>query len=122
MSLSPKTLQSFSFDNPPCFPLPRSREIQNCYDKHMANSDACQNFKKDIKIILSSNKYHIQKNDFPYLVEEGVEHLLFWTTDISNALVIIPTMFDSKLITFWKNRPSNCSIPEIDHIHVFTRT
>ena len=121
MSLSPKTLQTFSFENPPSFPLPRSREIQNCYDKHMANSEACQNFKNNIKEILSSNDYHIQKNDFPYLVEEGVEHLLFWTTDISNALVIIPNMFKSKLITFWKNRPTNCSIPEIDHIHVFTR-
>lgn len=122
MSLSPNTLQSFSFDNPPTFPLPRSSEIQNNYDKHMANSKACQKFKKDIKNILSSSEYHIQKNDFPYLIQEGVEHLLFWTRDVSNAMVIIPTMFDSKLIAFWQNHPSNCSIPEIDHIHVFLRT
>ena len=122
MSLSPKTLERFSFSNPPLSPLPRSREIQNCYDEHMANSEACQKFKKDIKKLLTSSEYYIQKNDFPYFVQEGVEHLLFWTTDISNALVIIPTIFDSKLITFWKNRPSNCSIPEIDHIHVFTRS
>lgn len=121
MSLSPKTLQSFTFYNPPSFPLPRSKEIQNCYDKHMANPEACKKFKIEIKQILSSKEYHIQKNDFPYLVEEGVQHLLFWTTDISNALVVIPTLFNSNLITFWKNRPSNCSIPEIEHVHIFTK-
>ena len=120
MALSPKTLQSFSFHNPPSVTLPRSKETQACYEKHMANSEACKKFKKTIEKNLSSNEYYIQKNDFPYLVQEGIEHLLFWTKDISNALDIIPTLFDSKLITFWKNRPTNCSIPEIDHVHVFT--
>ena len=122
MCLSLNTLKSFSYDNPPAFPLERSMEIQTCYDKHMTNTEACSEFKKSIKNILSSNKFHIQKNDFPYFIEEGVEHLLFWTTDLSYALNVIPTMFKSNLITFWKNLPNNCSIPEINHIHVFTRT
>ena len=122
MSLSSKSLKTFSYNNPPSSGMSRSADIQKCYDKHMADTEACTKFKKYIKKILSSKEFYIQKNDFPYLLDEGIEHLLFWTTDISNALIIIPTMFKQKLITFWKNRPNNCSIPEINHIHIFTTT
>ena len=119
MSISPNTLKTFNFEKPPTSQLPRDEVIQNSYDIHMSNSDACDKFKKNIKVTLASSPIFVQKNDFPYKVDEGITHFLVWTTDLSNAIVIIPKMFSDNLITFWKNLPSNCSIPEIDHIHVF---
>jgi hypothetical protein len=119
MSISPTTLRTFSFGKPPTSQLPRDKTIQTSYDIHMSNSAACQKFKKDIKLTLVSKPIFVQENDFPYKVDEGITHYLVWTTDVSNAIVEIPQMFSNNLITFWKNLPSNCSIPEIDHIHVF---
>ena len=119
MSLSPSTLKNFSFQDPPTYQLPRNPEIQKQYDNHMKNKEACAHFKEKVKKTLCEKALFIQKNDFPYQTDKGISHFLVWTTNVQEAIHEIPNIFSGKLITFWKNLPTNCSIPEIDHIHVF---
>ena len=55
------------------------------------------------------------------MTEKNIEHLIIWTNNLDSTVQFINRNFKENLVTFWKNLPSNCSISEIDHIHVFVK-
>ena len=122
MALNESILKQFTFSSPPTIQLPRSKKVQEAYNNYKSSpSYNFEDFKQNIKKKLTENYYFIQKNDFPYMTEKNIEHLIIWTNNLDSTIQFINRNFKENLVTFWKNLSSNCSIPEIDHIHVFVK-
>ena len=68
---------------------------------------------------LLQNKYYLNLNDFPYNVEENIEHWLLWWNNNLDIDEIIIKKFGNKVITYWVNFPENNSISDIKHAHIF---
>ena len=74
-----------------------------------------------------NNKIAVLPNDFPYFVDENIEHWVLWKLgkdscseqEIDQAKKMIqlqrPTVID---FIHWTNPPHLKSIPEIDHVHI----
>jgi len=113
------TLQKFSLINPPSFALQREKEVQKKYNIVMKDKERMNNFLEGVKRELETEKFYLTENNFPYLTEKGIKHLVCWYKDCDPCMIQkeLQTKFD--VITCWKNKPANCSILEINHIHVF---
>ena len=117
--LTQTTLQKFSLVNPPSFALQREKEVQKKYDIVMEDKERMANFLEDVKRELKKEKFYLTENNFPYFTEDCIKHLVCWYKDCDPCMIQkeLQTKFD--VITCWKNKPGNCSISEISHIHVF---
>eukprot|EP00816_Leptocylindrus_hargravesii_P008687 CAMPEP_0196822430 /NCGR_PEP_ID=MMETSP1362-20130617/83466_1 /TAXON_ID=163516 /ORGANISM="Leptocylindrus danicus, Strain CCMP1856" /LENGTH=245 /DNA_ID=CAMNT_0042201987 /DNA_START=424 /DNA_END=1161 /DNA_ORIENTATION=- len=68
-------------------------------------------------------------NDFPYYVEEGIEHWCLWKlcedvspSDIIAAKKELYETRNAEEFIHWVNPPHLKSIPQIDHAHILIRT
>lgn len=117
--LTREDLKQFNFDNPPEFALQRTEEVQSKYDEYMKDKSKTSGFVQSIREKLEGKEFCLLKNDFPYNIEEGITHLVCWYIDENPHSIITKMNNDYDVITCWRNLPSNCSVPEIKHIHFF---
>ena len=117
--LTHTTLQKFSLTNPPSFALQREKEVQKKYDIVMKDKERMANFLEDVKRELETEKFYLVENDFPYFTEKGIKHLVCWYKDYDPCMIDRELRTKFGVITCWKNKPANCSISEVSHIHVF---
>lgn len=142
-------LENYSFDYPPLIPLYRNYDVQKDYDT-FKSSDKFLTFIDNIKKMLLNKKSLLRLNDFPYYTTENIKHYVLWinnTKDSRNTVIDkeyikneIGKYFDidlnnesngsngnnkinkrEKIITYWINISSNCSISDVLHVHVFTK-
>ena len=117
--LTREDLKKFNFENPPDFALQRTEEVQNKYDEYMLDKRNTSGFIDKVREKMKGKKFCLLKNDFPYDIEKGVTHLVCWYTDENPYSIISKMSGDYDVITCWRNKPGNCSVPEIKHIHFF---
>jgi Protein of unknown function (DUF3605) len=67
-------------------------------------------------------------NDFPYYVQDGIHHYIFWKTkepiteeEISSVKDTLRKDYGAIDILHWINPPALQSLPEIDHVHFLFR-
>ena len=84
--LSWNLLKTFSYQNPPRITLGRSDEVNQAYIKHRMMLERQE---MDVSTYLigkyfmnddeyNGKEYVFDKNMFPYLCEEGIEHNVLW--------------------------------------------
>lgn len=117
--LTRKDLKQFNFENPPDFALQRTVEIQKKYDEYMKDKRNTSGFLESVREKMEGKKFCLLKNDFPYDIEKGIVHLVCWYTDENPYTIISKMKSEYNIVTCWKNKPGNCSVPEIKHIHFF---
>ena len=117
--LSIEDLQLYSKENPPIKTLGRKKEILDSYLKFNSTPENKNNFISNVHQNLLQNKYYLHLNDFPYNVEDNIEHWLLWWNNNLDIDEIIIKKFDNKVITYWVNFPENNSISDIKHAHIF---
>ncbi len=68
-------------------------------------------------------------NDFPYYVEDGINHYIYWKLkhpitdhEIENVQEQLRLQFGALDVLYWVNPPALQSLPEIDHVHFLFRT
>jgi len=119
--------------------IPRSREVQKAYDTQKQSNNILREslFPKESKYI-----YQFLPNNYPYNVEEGIEHYVLWfnptfqpkwlqESNLFADLILKHEIIRQKdvMIThaglhpyiFWKNIPENTSVKDIVHYQVFYR-
>ena len=119
MMLSIQDLQLYSKENPPIKTLGRKKEVLDSYLKFNSTPENKNNFISNVNKNLLQNKYYLHLNDFPYNVEENIEHWLLWWNNNLDIDEIIIKKFGNKVITYWVNFPENNSISDIKHAHIF---
>ena len=119
--ISISELQKFNFENPPNVGLCREIKIQEKYDKFLENPENTNKFVSSVKEQLTGKKYILLKNAFPYHIPEGIQHKVCWFTDCNPNEILAELKSQMDVITCWRNTPTNCSILEIKHLHVFVR-
>ena len=119
--LSIAQLQKFNLENPPKVGLSRKIDVQRKYDKFLENPENTKRFVEKVKEDIVGKKYLLLENNFPYYVEEGIEHRVCWFTDSDPHEIIRELNTKMDVISCWRNIPANCSILAIKHLHVFVR-
>jgi hypothetical protein len=105
--------------------IPRNESIKQTYAQ-ITQVDKEQ-FIEHVKQYLKTNDYYITCNNFPYDLELGISHWIFWfsetTYTLERAKLLCVELFetvDSKIIVF-VNDINNKSIHEINHYHVLVK-
>lgn len=130
--------------SPPTSVLPRSLEVVKSYKKHK------QIVKKEYKSINdylitklftkkgTKHMYKIVPNDFPYTLEDNIEHLVCWfnpsyfdntnpsLNSVPNQVNTILKLYRPNLelginCIYFENDLINRSVPGIRHIHIFIK-
>lgn len=115
--------------NSPSIQINRSKEIENKYLEHklllIKNKISIHDY--IIKKYFEDDcEYKFVNNEFPYHVENNIEHKLLWFNPNINYIIdekyintlLNKLLFDKNYIYF-ENIDSNKSIKSIRHIHVF---
>ena len=141
--LSWNLLKTFSYQNPPRITLGRSDEVNQAYIKHRMMLERQE---IDVSTYLigkyfmnddeyNGKEYVFDKNMFPYLCEEGIEHNVLW---IHNSIsidenfiqnieeIICRKYFENKddmneNCVFFRNIEQLRSVKGLPHIHIFIR-
>ena len=119
--LSIAQLRKFNLENPPQVGLTRKIEVQRKYDKFLENPKNSKRFVEKVKEDIVGKRFLLLENDFPYNVEEGIEHRVCWFTDCNPKEIISELKDKMEVVSCWRNTPANCSILAIKHLHVFVR-
>lgn len=131
-------------NNPPTFPFPRDLNVQNQYEifknklliqkKTISNNIISLYFNDD------DIEYRICDNDFPYKTVPGIKHILIWFNPKNKLNELLPNTFNDgnhkryvqyllndfdeykdKEFIMWENLPTNKSVHDIRHIHIFIK-
>lgn len=113
---------------PPLLQLTRKPEIQTAYLRHKQNLQL-KGLSHDEHIrrnILGDQEYVLTLNGFPYDLESGIEHYVFWMLpekkiSIECAKVYVEIVLGSEVIIF-DNIEANRSVKTVPHYHVFIRS
>ena len=103
----------------------RSQEVIDKYQEFKKKQNNMPNFKK--KILEKENLFHLRINDFPYYLEEYIQHHVLWMKPGYNFTPIQIHFYLSQHIdptynfTFFENCTRVKSIKEIPHVHVFLK-
>lgn len=130
--------------SPPEETFPRSETIIKAYQQHKTNVISkynnisqyitCKYFSKTN----ASKLFRLVPNDFPYLLEDNIKHLVCWfnpilfpynspdLNTIPEQIKIIMKLYNSNLTLgkewiYFENNTSARSVPEIRHIHIFIK-
>ena len=136
-------LKTFSYSNPPRVILGRSDEVNETYTKHRILLE-----KQEIdvstfilgKYFMNNDEYNgkkfvFDKNMFPYLCEDNIEHNILWIHDSielnDEVLEKIKRLICHKYFTSQEDMDKNCvyfrnieqlrSVKGVPHIHIFVR-
>lgn len=113
-------------------PFPRSESVDRQYREHRDSLNNDQNRIRDYilaqELTVSGKKLDsaIAFNKFPYSVEHGVFHLVFWMApgkELSMADVrklVLKKLHGFDVVIF-KNAPMDMSVQLVPHYHVFVR-
>lgn len=108
--------------------LKRSRQMEEAYIKYKNELE-----ERGIKIhehlhnlYFKDCDFFLQKNRFPYDLEEGISHYLFWIKppfSPSDAFLdkIIRDSFPNQDIIYFENSYQNRSVKNIKHLHIFVK-
>ena len=91
------------------------------WNKFLENPENSKRFVEKVKVDIVGKKYLLLENDYPYNVEEGIEHRVCWFTDCDPKEIISELKEKMDVVSCWRNTPANCSILAIKHLHVFVR-
>jgi len=121
--LSRTELQKYNHANPPKKMLPRSKEVEKIYETNIIKGTLQQKFIKRIMNELVNNDYYFIENNYPYNIEESIQHYVCWIKNdclnVERIIEQINEQYGMKVITYWENLVQNKSIHEIRHVHVF---
>ena len=121
-------LLAYNFECPPKSQFKRKKEIEDEYKFHL---DSLK--KKNIrvsdyiqKIAFPDNEsYKFLKNEFPYDLEDGIDHWLLWLNPIySIEDTYIKELVEHRMgseVVYFCNYKFNQSIPTIRHCHIFVK-
>lgn len=108
----------------------RSTEVEEVYRKHREDLEKkgltlCEYIDK--KLFSEEAFYVFVPNDYPYFLEEDMEHWILWINPSfakpsKNKIskILEEELGEKDFLTF-ENAEENKSIPEIEHIHVFIK-
>ncbi len=107
--------------NPPCVVLTRDAETQAEYDRYLAEMRGKSVAEHVRASHLAGRTWALVANDFPYSFSDGTRHWVLWSTDdqvLENPGPLLRSCGLGQCVWF-ENRPGNCSVPDIRHLHVF---
>ena len=130
--------------SPPDETFPRSVKVIQDYQQHKTNVISKYNNISEYITQTYFNKSNAAKffrlvpNDFPYLLEDGIKHLVCWfnpfifpydTPDLNtipDQINIIMKLYNKDLILgknyiYFENNTNARSVPGIRHIHIFIK-
>ena len=112
------------------------QEWQSVYDQILYSKFALEKRKNDDGKLyayppvseLEGIRKCVVRNDFPYYLDDGIEHWVLWKlggdcteADIDQAREEIRTAIGAVDFLHWINPPHLKSLPEIDHVHFLCR-
>ena len=111
--------------SPPVCSLGRKPEVQELYNTHLAKHKSAAGISAHIKntILTPGKKWVLVPNTFPYDVASNIQHMLLWTscdTAEFDPDTIISSCGHTEY-TYFENNPSNRSVKDIRHLHVFVK-
>ena len=132
MTTSWSKLKEWEFFSPVAHPQSaRSPEVQAAFEKHKArlkadNVSLESHIRKTVLEPSNGLATVMEKNAFPYDVEDGVEHYVLWTNPEAPQTLTqtLPSPFNTypaDKIAIVKNSKSSQSVPGLPHCHVFVR-
>jgi hypothetical protein len=130
--------------SPPEETFPRSETIIKEYQQHKTNViSKYNNISQYITCKYFSNSnaakfFRLVPNEFPYLLEDGIKHLVCWfnpfvfpnkspdLNTIPDQIKVIMKLYNSKLTLgkdwiYFENNTTARSVPGIRHIHIFIK-
>jgi len=118
-------------NNSPLINIKRKKEIEEKYLLHKKKlKEKNINIEDYLNNLLFKNdfKYVITNNDFPYNIEEDVQHKILWINPKYNDLFddklinkIITMRMKDKNYIYFENIETNKSIKTIKHYHIFIK-
>lgn len=111
--------------------IPRAPWVAAEYDHNMSKPEFKQSVISMIIEGLSGSDYDywLRPNDYPYLMPDGVQHVILWfkagrfdSMQDAKQTLIRQHGIDPEQIVVSCNAHNLKSIPEIDHYHVFIKT
>lgn len=121
-------LQQYNFESPPSIQFKRKSNIEVDYQKHLTILKRQEINVSDYiksKAFPNNEKYTFLKNNFPYDIEDGIEHWLLWLNpDFKISDLDIKKIVEEKMGTnsvYFCNIKANQSIPSIRHCHIFSK-
>ena len=99
----------------------RTLEVNNKYACDKENGTCSKNL-EHIKNLLIIDSYCILQNNYPYNLEENIDHFCFWFSQkytMDEALIIIKNKFNTDNVIIFCNAHSIKSVKEIEHYHIF---
>jgi len=122
-------------------PINRTQEIENLYTQHKKNHGGdlkeylLNRFNEDINYFNHPSWFKLVPCDFPYNLEEGIDHWILWFNPaikssythedvdsiIQNYMTNYKTLIKYSQYIYFENDPINRSVLYIRHFHVFFR-
>jgi hypothetical protein len=111
-------------ENPPSCALVRDDGTQARYDRYLVSlrGECVADVVRSVH--LADRSWAVVPNDFPYLFADGTKHWVLWSLDgkaVDDPGPVLRGLGLSECVWF-ENRPGNCSVPGLRHLHVFERS
>lgn len=96
-------------------------------DKILITVFNCKFYVKNRKysaIYDGKNMIKISENEFPYHIDDNIDHKLLWsTTDLTDVQIkrYLKQNFKNTKYVYYRNPPQQRSVPDVFHIHIFIR-
>ena len=98
--------------------IPRYEHNQIVYERYMKENNVLY----DVESYFKDGNYVLMKNNFPYELDNNIEHYIIWLKNDADILNInIERLLNAKDYLVVKNPTNRMSIPVINHFHVFKR-
>ena len=112
-------LSQYTLQNPPVVALKRKPEVEDAYMKFIKKPENRSGFLDSIKLKMTQREFYLVDNDYPYWTQPDVKHMVCWFTHTNPYEILGSLKAKYNIVACWQNIPSNCSIQEIKHLHVF---
>ena len=135
IAISWPEIRKYNFTNPPRIVLGRSLDIDSKYKKDSISIKKNGSMERYLieKYLSNDNDYNMAINNYPYYLEEGINHYVIWFKkekfDIYNnpgsiEKIIKEFIFENELgnscnFIYYQNIEELRSIPSIPHVHVY---
>lgn len=130
MSISWEKIQQYSFDNPPIQTFKRKEGYQEIYEAYKKGLEVEKITPEQAIInkyfINNNNLFLITNNEFPYDLEEPLQHLVIWIRPGCESLITREYIINylnnitSEYVIF-ENLQGKKSIPGIQHYQLFVK-
>lgn len=128
-------LKTYSYSNPPRITLGRSSDVEEKYKIHKSIHKNITNYLNNKYFSDDNLKLVFDKNMFPYLCEEGIEHNVLWihhSIELNDEFITkLEGIICRQYFRDFEDMNNNCiyfrnieqlqSVKGIPHIHIFIR-